>query len=190
VGICIGTRSVLAAAPDIPDLESVALVSFPLPAARAKVKRAERIRTVDALRQGLRPANLKGWFQPATRRVYFKFIKLKWQGVVKKVRPAASQADAETRRRAKAQEDDLESLVEQLGKLFDRGVRVLLLFGTEDAAYEHFTTARQGLLGDILERNAEHVEVRTVEGDLSGFSSLEAQQALIDNVTEWLEQVS
>ncbi len=189
VGICIGTRAVLAAAPHIPSLDAVALVSFPLPAARAKTKRADRIRTLDAVRQGLRPSVLKGWLQPATRRVYLKFIKLKWQGIAKKLRPAgASTHDAETVRRAKAQEEDLDTLVQELERLFDRGVRVLLLFGTEDAAYEHFTAARQGQLGSILERNAEHVDVLTVEGDLSGFSSLDAQQSLIDSVAGWLER--
>lgn len=147
VGICIGTRAVLAAASHIPSLDAVALVSFPLPAARAKTKRAERISTADALRQGLRPAVLKGWLQPATRRVYVRFIKLKWQSIIKKLRPAGATTDAGTVRRAKAQAEDLESLVLELEQLFHRGVRVLLLFGTEDAAYEHFSEARGATSG-------------------------------------------
>lgn len=185
VGICIGTRAVLAAAPHIPSLDAVALVSFPLPAARAKAKRADRIGTVEAARQALRPSVVKGWLQPATRRVYLRFIKLKWQGIVKKLRPGGGTTDEGTVRRAKAEAADLESLVMELEALFRRGVRVLLLFGTEDAAYEHFSAAREGPLGTILESNRALVDVITVEGDLSGFSSLGAQQALVDIVDDW-----
>jgi pimeloyl-ACP methyl ester carboxylesterase len=186
VGICIGTRAVLDAARAIPNLEAAALVSFPLPAARAKAKRAERIGAVSAVRQGLRPSVLRGWLQPATRRVYLKFLKLKWQSVLEKVRrKSATEQDPESARRAAASARDLDALVDELETFIDRGVRILFLFGDDDASYTHFAAARSGRLGTVLDRSS-HVEVKLVAGDLSGFSSLEAQNALVEIVGDWV----
>lgn len=186
VGICIGTRAVLDAARAIPNLEAAVLVSFPLPAARAKAKRAERIGAVSALREGVRPSALRGWLQPATRRVYIKFLKLKWQAFLEKVRrKSTTEQHPETARRAAASARDLEALIDELEAFIDRGIRILFLFGNDDASYAHFAAARSGRLGTVLARSS-HVEVELVEGDLSGFSSLAAQEALIDIVGDWV----
>ncbi len=187
VGVCMGTRAALAAAPQIPSLQAVALVSFPLPAGRAKVKRAQRISVLDAVRQGLRRDALRGWLQPATRRVYLKYVQLKWRSIVKKLRARRPQEeDLGDDRRDRAQAQILDDLLGQLTSLFQRGIRLLLLFGKEDATYEHFAAACDGPLGDLLAQYSSLVDVVTVEGDLSGFSSLDAQQTLIDNVSEWI----
>lgn len=187
VGTCIGSRAVLAVAPEVPQLDAVALVSFPFPAARAKTKRAERIGWWEAVRYAVRPSVLRGWLQPATRRVYLKYVRLKWQALTRRFtgRRAPSQG-AEAERRERASAAGLERLVAQIDQLVARGVRVLFLFGSGDAAYEHFVKAVEGPLGPLLESAGEQLEVRVVDGDLSGFSSLESQQALIDNVTDWL----
>ncbi len=188
VGICIGTRAVLAAAPHIPSLERVVLVNFPLPTARAKAKRAGRIGAATAVREGIRPSAIQGWFQPATRRVYVKFLRLKWQAVKNRVLPKKTDADGEVRRRAAASASDVDALVAQIGELIDRGVQVLFLFGDDDAAYEQFVAAQEGTLGAILERGAAGVTVQAVSGDLTGYSSLESQAAFLDIVTNWLER--
>lgn len=189
VGICIGTRAALAAAPSIPALERIALVSFPLPTARAKTKRAERIGTATALREGIRPEALRGWFQPATRRVYRKFLRLKWHALTRRLLPKrAAPPDEGTRRRAAAAENDVEALVAQIGRLAERGVDVLFLFGDQDASYEQFLAAQDGPLGDLLERSAAKITVEVVPGDLTGYSSLVSQTAFMERVIGWLER--
>jgi pimeloyl-ACP methyl ester carboxylesterase len=189
VGICIGTRAVLAAAPHIPSLERVVLVNFPLPTARAKAKRAGRIGAATAVREGIRPSAIQGWFQPATRRVYIKFLRLKWQAAKNAVLPKkTSEADGEVQRRAAASASDVDALVAQIAELIDRGVQVLFLFGADDATYEQFVAAREGPLGAVLESEAADVTVETVAGDLTGYSSLESQAAFLDIVTDWLER--
>jgi len=188
VGVCIGTRAALAIAADIPNLHGLVLVSFPLPTARAKTKRAGRIGAGAALREAVRPAAVRGWFQPATRRVYVKFVRLKWQAVTRKLRPRRTAADAEVQRRTAASVTDLDVLVSQIAALVDRQVPVLFLFGDQDAAYEQFVAAQDGVLGDVLRRGAGNVTVDVVAGDLSGYSSLDSQTAFLDIVTGWLER--
>lgn len=189
VGICIGTRAALAAAPSLPTLDRIALVSFPLPAARAKTKRAERIGAATALREGIRPSAIRGWFQPATRRVYVKFLRLKWQALTRRLKPTGAAApNEEARRRATASAHDLETLVAQIAELVDRGIDVLFLFGDQDASYEQFLAAQDGPLGELLERGAANITVEVVPGDLTGYSSLVSQTAFIERVTGWLER--
>lgn len=187
VGICFGSRSALAAAPDLPSLKSIVLVSFPLPAARAKTRRAERIGTVDAIREGLRPAAVKGWFDPATRRVYMKFLSLRWEKMRVAVglgREASVQQSIE--HKAQQQASAIEALVAQLAALVRRGVRVLFVFGTGDALYDEFAAAREGVLGALLDGHPDLIEVSVIDGDLTGFSTLDVQEDLIDTVVNWL----
>lgn len=189
VGICIGTRAALAAAPSIPTLERIALVSFPLPTARAKTKRAERIGTATALREGIRPSAIRGWFQPATRRVYLKFLRLKWQALKRRIVPErVTTPDEGSKRRAAASANDVERLVAQIAALVDRGVEVLFLFGDQDASYEQFLAAQDGPLGELVTRPEPGITVEVVPGDLTGYSSLTSQRAFLDRVTAWLDR--
>ena len=187
VGLCFGARSALSAAPDLPDLKSLVLLSFPLPAARVKVQRAERVGTLAALREGLRPAAIKGWFDPATRRVYRKFISLRWQ----KLRASAglgsnAKVQEAVARKARKQVLDVEALVGQLEHLAEHGVKVLFLFGTTDALYDEFVSARSGPLGSLIDKYPRLMEIAVIEGDLIGFSTLEVQDNVIDQVVSWL----
>ncbi len=189
VGVCFGSRSALAAAPDIADLEAIFLVSFPLPAARAKERRAERMSLGTALREGLRPSTLRGWFDPATRRVYVKFLSLRWQKMRRAVGLGSSAGVKEAvERKARKQALDLDQLVAQLAALTERGVRVRFVFGTGDALFEQFTEAQNGPLGDLMNQHPELLEVAFIDGDLTGFSTLPAQQELLDMAVPWLSQ--
>jgi hypothetical protein len=186
-GICFGSRSALAAAPDLPHLESIVLASFPLPAARAKTRRAERVGTLAAIREGLRPAAIKGWFDPATRRVYKKFISLRWQ----KLRAAAglgrnASVQASMERKSQQQAFDIGSLIAQLEELVKRNVRVLFVFGTGDALYDEFSTACEGPLGSLLRNHPDLLKVSVIDGDMTGFSTLAVQDDLIDIAVPWL----
>ncbi|MDJ0953256.1 MAG: alpha/beta fold hydrolase [Acidimicrobiia bacterium] len=191
VGVCFGSRSALAAAPEIADLEAIFLVSFPLPAARAKVRRAERMSLGAAIREGLRPATLRGWFDPATRRVYVKFLSLRWQKLRRAVGLGSSAGVKEAvARKARKQELDLDQLVSQLAALTERGVRVRFIFGTGDALYEQFTEARTGPLGNLMNRHPDLLDVAFIDGDLTGFSTLPAQEELLDMAVPWLSRSS
>lgn len=186
VGICLGSRSALAAAPLLANLESLILVSFPFPTASTKQKRAERISAKDAVRQGLRPSVLRGWLEPATRRVYIKFLKLRWQAVRRRFAGDVADVEAIERRQMKDQQDR-SALVAQVSQLAEAGVDVTFLYGTGDAGLGHFEAARQGELDRLLADPASPVRLRMIDGDLSGYSSLDAQKALIDAVAGWFE---
>ncbi len=191
VGVCFGSRSALAAAADVADLEAIFLVSFPLPAARAKTRRAERMGLRAALREGIRPSTIRGWFDPATRRVYIKFISLRLQKLRRALGLGSSAGVKEAvERKARKQELDLEMLVSQLGVLAARGVRVLFVFGTGDALYDQFDEARSGPLGELMDQYPDLLDVAFIDGDLTGFSTLAAQQELLDMAVPWLSPAS
>ncbi len=189
VGVCFGSRSALAAALDIDELESILLVSFPLPAARAKARRAERMGLGAALREGLRPATLRGWFDPATRRVYVKFLSLRWQKARRAIGLGSTAGVKEAvERKTRRQALDLDQLVGQLAALAKRNVRVTFAFGTGDALFDEFNAARSGPLGDLLDKHPDLFQVVFIDGDLTGFSSLPAQRELLDMALPWLSR--
>lgn len=186
VGICVGSRSALAAAEGVEDLDSVVLVSFPFPTASTKQKRAERIGLGQAIRQGVKPSVVKGWFEPATRQVYLKFIRLRWRALQGRFRRPDEAAQEFAQRRRRKDQNDREVLVEQIGELARRGVRVMFLYGTGDAALEHFEAVRLSTrLGRLIDDPESSVRVEVVEGDLSGYSSIAAQTTMIESVAGW-----
>ena len=187
VGVCFGARSAMTAARQVESLEAVVLVSYPFQAGRAKAVRAERIKPSEALRQGLRPSVIKGWADPATRRVYLKFLGLRWRALLRKLGLHSPPAVAEyDERRAREQAADVEILARDLGDLAARDVRILFLFGEEDAHFGEFDRTSSGPLADVLNRYASHIEVAVSPGDLQGFSNLESQNTVVDTVTGWL----
>lgn len=187
VGFCFGARSALAAAPAIDGLEAVVLLSFPFPAGRTKEKSASRVTATAAIREGLRPAALKGWLDPATRRVYVKFLKLRWQQLWRRLRPAAAApATPDMIRREEAQAIALEDLLAQLAELIRRRVRILMVFGNDDIMYQHWQAAEEAELGELMASSDGLVDVMTVSGELHGFSSLQSQEGVIAAISGWL----
>lgn len=188
VGICFGARSALSAAPSIDQLEAVVLVSFPLPTARAKVARVSNISSRDALRQALRPSVVRGWLSPASRRVYVKFLKLRWRQLEKRLRMRGRPTQvAEDVRRAESEAIDLEDLTDQVGRLVARNVRLLMVFGSDDALYQRWATASEGAMAQVLRSGRQLIDTAVIDGDLTGFSSLESQDLLLDVICDWLE---
>lgn len=187
VGFCFGARSALEVAPSIDDLASIVLVSFPFPAGRNKIKRATKISARTALREGLRPSAIRGWFQPATRRVYLKFLKMRWRDLKSRFRRSESaQQQARTEQRSETQALLLDDLVAQLRILLARHVRVLMVFGSGDSAYDHWQDAQEGELGPLVNGSDGLVQVAVIDGDLYGFSSAESQLAVISKIADWL----
>lgn len=74
-----------------------------------------------------------------------------------------------------------------LSELADRHIPVLLVYGEDDPHLRHFRHASgSGALGEALTRMGDLVEVRTVPGEVEGFATIEAQQAVLEIVEDWI----
>jgi pimeloyl-ACP methyl ester carboxylesterase len=186
-GTCFGARTALVAAADLPGLDALLLVSFPFPAGRAKATRTDRVGTTAALRRAIDPAMIRGWRDPATRRVYVKFLRRRVDSLMGRLRRSSgSAAAANLERRRRSEAILIEELAARLDVLVDHGVRVLFVFGEGDAHRERFDLARRGRLGPVIDRAGGAIDSRVLPGDLTGLSSLEAQDSIIDVFSEWL----
>lgn len=164
VGVCFGGRSALAAAPELPSLAGLVLVSFPFPAEQTKADwRARKMGWRGVANVATNPE----LWRPAAR----------W--ATRRLRPAPAGP--------KARHITLTpgSFRADMGALRQRGVTVDLVFGADDLELVSFETLRQGPLGDYLERSRPGIEVAiTDRGDLSSFRSLEAQDTAIHLITD------
>ncbi len=180
VGSCFGARTALSGAPTIPDVRGLALIAPYVKdsehAERVAARMAEEWPTGRYLQRIFRVKTIKGLLDPRRRRVY---------GTVLKARLRAVRGAQGTRQR----EADVASpmFLDPLEIVLERKIPVLLVFGDrQDATYDEFEQAKSGRLGEILERAGDLVEVRVLPGKVHGLRSLPMQDAVIDEVTEWL----
>lgn len=85
-------------------------------------------------------------------------------------------------------ENDTASLgfLEPLGRLVERGVPVLVVFGDQDSFYADFQRAKAGALGGILEAAGPLVEVRVLPCQVHPVGNLQVQDMLVELILEWL----
>jgi hypothetical protein len=67
-------------------------------------------------------------------------------------------------------------------------MRVLMVYGSSDASYDDFLRAKDGPLGELMERYASLVDVVLLEGDVHGLGRLRVQDAVIEAITKWIVQ--
>ena len=124
---------------------------------------------------------------PNARRLYWKWVTLKWRAVKKRLFPSKAAPAKRVREKVADQTMSIPQLVKEVNALVQRDVRVLFLYGDSDGHYDHFAeSAREGPLAHLLERAGERIAVRPVSGDLSGFATLESQERMISEITAWM----
>jgi pimeloyl-ACP methyl ester carboxylesterase len=183
VGVCFGARSALAAAPYVPRLAQLILLSFPVPNPEGLTKASWYGRhhgTRDLLRLTTDRAVLTGLLDPNVRRVYRKAARMKLRAIRKprSSRAAGGREGASAQTRLTPRE-----LLRQLEELDGRGVRTHLIFGEEDLELAAFKEFREGALDSYLTADNSSTSVRTVPGNIHGFDTLALQENVIDLVS-------
>ena len=175
VGICFGAHSMLAAAPRLNNVSAVCLVSLHIPGAtRRFVAKARNITTGAAAKAALRPSIIKGWFDPTTRRLYLKWLRLRLTGLFKKERPGPKRESATGEA----------WLAGELLALLDRGAEVRMVFGDSDPNYELVRD------GQVAEKTGGRVALYVEKGDLYGYPTIESQEAVQRQILETVRSSS
>jgi hypothetical protein len=74
----------------------------------------------------------------------------------------------------------------QFRALMRRRVPLLMLYGTEENFYRDYRQACEGPLKDLIAQKHDAYEVQTVEGTIHGFTTLEAQDAVLERTVAWI----
>jgi pimeloyl-ACP methyl ester carboxylesterase len=188
VGFCFGAHSALSAAADLP-VRTLALVSLNLPAEGAMGSKtnviADRTSIVQLLALNLRPAVLKGWFDPATRSVYLKGARAKWRTTTTRWRRRTQPEQQLAGQRASRQQR-LDRMSSEMVGAFERGASILFVFGEDDSQVAGFEKLRTGELAPWFADAGDRIQVVTAPGDLHGFASLESQDHTITAIRTWM----
>ncbi|HEV8565162.1 MAG TPA: alpha/beta hydrolase [Actinomycetota bacterium] len=183
-GSCGGARNALAAAKDVPELQSLILFSLPLRDhdrvdSRAHRRAAREWNLWQYVRRALRPKTWRGFFDRRLRRVYLAFAKEKIRAVRRgeTAKPAAPKGAGITS----------PTVQEELIQVIRRGIPILLVYGDEDDYYKDFVLDQNERLGSIIERGADVVDLQVLPGKVHSFHTLDLQEQLRSLVYEWLD---
>jgi pimeloyl-ACP methyl ester carboxylesterase len=184
IGSCFGARTALSAAPELAGVQAVVLISPPLRDLamdeEVGTRLAYRVKGRHAIRRALSPRSLRAWRDPAARRTYLRFAKVKARMLWRlPARMARRGADDSWVSRA---------LLEPIQALARRRVPVLLIYGTRDYHYDDFLIAQPGRLGKVL-KGAPLTELVVLEGPVHGFPRVDVQDRVLDVIYDWIERV-
>jgi pimeloyl-ACP methyl ester carboxylesterase len=186
IGFCFGARTALVVARDLPGVKAVVLVSTPVHeerrTPRGKVRLVQRTSVVRAIRAGLLPWLVRDVFRRDRRQTYVRLLRARLSAWRFKVARRTGSSDGAQQEVASG------AFLEAFEAVLARGIPVLMVYGTSDAAYEGFIVAGNGHLGRIVERYAGLVEVVELKGDVHGLGRLDVQDAVIDTIARWTIQ--
>lgn len=185
VGHCFGSRTLLAYADRVADLQGVALLSPPTrDLARGEGtarKMAYEVSTARYLGMGLRTISWTALKTPEGRRRYRRLarhlVTVK-TAKLRSTRPARVEPPWVSR-----------LFLDHLGGVLDRGVPVLMMFGVDDGEKAEFDQARAGTLGTLLDRAGDRVVVSMHEGRIHGLASVAVQRSVIDEIDGWIARI-
>lgn len=182
IGSCFGARTVVAAAPSIPGVERVLVISFPIRdmemGERLTTRVARDVGVGSLVRRGLTRKGLAGLLDPRERDRYRRLARAKWRA--KSTRLRGREAWRNTY-------DVSQRFLTELADLLGRGIEATFVFGEDEDLYEEFVRARDGALGDVLASAGDSVDVATIPGWVHGFTRLEIQDAVADLAVAWAE---
>lgn len=188
VGICYGSWVALLAAPRVPDVAAVALVSFP-PSTRAKrasarVDQAASTSLAALARRALGPAGRRALvYDAGARQAARRAIVAKARGR----RGLGPNGPAPSDQPAGDHATPPETLA-ALDHLAREAIPLLFLYSRRAPHFAEFEQWRAtGLLGQVLDRAPRgSVDVVAVDPDIEEFTRLAAQQTLSDQLCAWL----
>lgn len=186
VGSCFGARTALAAAPDVPDLSAVVLVSPPLrdlgleDAAGARL--ALNLTTRESLKRAARLRTIAGLFRPGRRKIYRRFLAVRAQRIASRLRRFAL--------RDRGVDDSWlgKDFLVPIQRLAERDIPVLFIYGTEDHHYHDWVLARPGRLGKVL-GGAPRTELLVMEGWVHGLTQINIQERVADTILDWIRRI-
>ena len=164
-GICFGAESLLRAADRIEHLIGLVLVSASVPGSGPRA-RATKMTVGSAIRSAIRPSVAMGLFDPYARRVYVKWLRLRWRALSKRVRTAPRTPDRDT----------LASQIQSLGR---RGKRLWFLYGEGDVNLQAFSAEPL-----VSVSRSENIRIEVVPFDVEGSGTIGAQEAISELITE------
>jgi pimeloyl-ACP methyl ester carboxylesterase len=185
-GSCFGARTALSAAAELDNVDAVILVASALRdyalGENKSLNYARNKSFARYARVALRPSTLRGLFHGRTRRGYAKYARGKLRVTAAKL-PGLRRL---VRARPTATEEVAPSFERPLRTLVDRGVLVRFIYGSEDAFFtDEFRTAAAGRLADVLGGGRDAVEVSVLPGKLHGFTTVEIQDSVVDEIIGW-----
>lgn len=185
VGFCFGARTVLPVASELEDVEGVVLVSAPVhDGGRRQQWEAQLAGQVTGKKIAaiaVRPSLLRDALRAERRRFLMKYLRAKWSTLRRRLR-LLRRHDADPPVASAA-------FIEALDRLLRRGVRVLFVFGTMDAALRDFNEARINTrLGRILQEHPSQIEIVEIEGDVHGLGRVHVQEAVNVTISDWIER--
>jgi dienelactone hydrolase len=182
VGSCFGARTILAGADRVPELQAAVLLSPPLRGDDYQVGRSAGAFTlVKYFRKALRLRVFRRMLDAGWREAYLGLLKRRIGRLFSRMERSPSRSQGRQELRWVSQK-----FLRPLRAVVRRQVPLLLLYGREDPAYHDFEEALRGDLGDIVSEGRETIELRTVEGVLHGFTTLELQRAALEHTFAWL----
>jgi pimeloyl-ACP methyl ester carboxylesterase len=183
VGACFGGRTALDVAVDAKDVIGAALIAVPpvdprrwtsSPNGKREEGKAKKVRLSSLARAARHPWIVREIVRGSRRRFFWRYARAKARYVRDSVRIT---------RRARPVASPTPMFIRQLQEVARRGVRTLLLFGSEDFAYARFQeTADQ--IRAIRGYDA-HCEEVVLDGDVHGFGRLAVQDGVVDAVSSW-----
>ena len=187
VGSCFGARTALSAAAETAGIRGVVLVSVPVRdhamGARASNDAALEWSLWTYLKRTLNLRVIRGLFDRRHRHVYRKYARAKLRRVSARLRGRNDRGSPDA-------PDGLglasPHFLTPLASLVERGVPVLLVFGTSEGHRKEFDRAMAGRLGEIVQRGGRSIEVLLLPGRVHGFRSAVLQDAVIDVIGDWL----
>ncbi len=190
VGHCFGARTALAIAPQVPGLVGVALVSPPVRDHARGEGGANRLAydlgTAGYLRTAAGKLRWSALSDPAERRRYLRlarsFVKIRWGAAKRRVQQLRGSGVDPVPWVSRP-------MLNQLAWLADHGIPVLFVYGDEENDFAEFGEARQGRLGEILEKNAEKIRIEVVPGSVHGMDRTDTQDRVKEVVTAWATEI-
>jgi pimeloyl-ACP methyl ester carboxylesterase len=177
VGKCIGARTALAKATELPGLEGLVLISAPVrdfeKGERGYARTAEKLSIWDYVKRASRPRTLQRLLDPRRRTAYRKLARAKIEAL-KSGRGHGTEAKSSS-----------SGFLEPLEVVARSKTPVLFIYGEADQPYAEFSAASRGPLGDLL-ATAASVHVRTLPAEVQGFSRLVVQDQTFDIVGDWI----
>lgn len=184
VGSCLGARTILACAERVPELTTAVFLSAPLRGHRIGEYAADRLASsltlLEYIRRASRVRVVRRLFDAEWRAAYLRILRVKLRRSVDRATSAGSPGGADGLHWVSRK------FLDPLRQLAHRRIPLLFLFGAQEEYYDEFRTALGGRLGVIVRAAGDSIQVRTTEGVLHNFSTLEAQEAAIRHTFEWI----
>jgi pimeloyl-ACP methyl ester carboxylesterase len=191
VGDCLGGRGTLVAASRVEAADGVFMISAMVRDGRMEKAEdwAQKYGIGHYVRRALRWKTIRKLASRDLRRAYLKV------GSTKLKQVAAKPARALGRRQPTEVTQDnggaSNRFLEPLEGILKRGAHVHFVYGDEDEERTgEFETARGARLGQILKDAGSLVEITTVAGTIADIQDPPAQDAIIDEVADWVSRVA